>query len=159
MTPQLKTKLQTQIGNEFEAANMYLAMSNWAGVEGLPGFQHWLRKQYEEELSHGLKLNDHLVDRDINPVIPSHYPIHNKWTSALDIAVAGLTAERAMTVALEDLFADAWLTRDFKSAVMLQWFIQEQVEEEKLFTDLVYALENCDSGSLILYDIELGKRS
>ena len=159
MTPNLKAKLQAQIGNEFEAANMYLTMSNWAGVEGLPGFQHWLRKQYEEELRHGLKINDHLVDRDIIPVVPSHYPVTHKWDNVADVAATGLAAELTMTVALEALFADAWLEQDYKSAIMLQWFIQEQVEEEKLFTDLVYALETCDSGSLMLYDVELGKRS
>ena len=158
MTPQIKTKLQNQIGNEFEAAHMYLSMSNWAGVEGLPGLQHWLRKQYEEELSHGLKINDYLVDRDIDPVIPTHYPTSEKWDSALDIALKGLNAERIMSATLEDIYLEALTARDIKSLVMLQWFIQEQVEEEKLFTDLVYALENCDNGSLILYDLELGKR-
>ena len=64
LSQSLQDSLNEQIKNEFYSAHVYLAMSSWFEDKGLPGFAKWMRVQYSEELSHGLKIFDFINDRD-----------------------------------------------------------------------------------------------
>lgn len=159
ITTKIKTKLENQINDEFHAAAMYLSISNWCGLRGFPGFQHWFRKQYEEELQHGLRINDYLIDRECLPLINTRtYDTIKEYSSLLGVAETGLASEKRMTKRLSDIYDLAHDSKDFLTTNMLQWFLNEQVEEERLFQDLVDAVSRCNDSALTLLDIEMAKR-
>ena len=165
ITKLLKTALEAQIQEEFAAAKIYLNAAVSLGVTGFPGMEHWYWKQYEEELEHAHKLIHYMVDRDEKPhLLPIPEPItsyrSNLWDNPLNVAVYALSAERNMSIQLENLYELAMKERDFKTVAMLQWFLEEQVEEEKLFTDLVDATRRVDGDGpgLEYLDREMGKR-
>ena len=163
MTPVLKAALDTQIQEEFAAATLYLHTAVSLGVKGFPGMQHWYWKQYEEELDHAHKLINYMVDRDVKPRLrPRPEPMHDStlWDNPLRAAVYALSAEQSMSTQLENLYELAMKERDFKTVAMLQWFLEEQVEEERLFTDLVDATRRVDGDGpgLEYLDREMGKR-
>lgn len=65
----LQDALNEQIKNEFYSAYVYLAMSSWFEDKALPGFAKWMRVQYQEELTHGLKIFDFILDRDARALV------------------------------------------------------------------------------------------
>ena len=157
----VKTALNRQIRDEFGAAQTYLSAATALGVRGFPGHQHWYWKQYEEELSHAHKLINYMVDRDVQPSLLFPEARHfTQASSPLNIAEHSLGAERVMSAQIDELYRIAHQEGDYKTVAMLQWFLEEQVEEERLFTDLVDATKRVDGHGpgLEYLDREMGKR-
>lgn len=160
LSKSLQAALNEQIKNEFSSGYMYLAMSSWFEDKGLPGFANWMRVQYGEELEHGLKIFDFINDRDGRALVLGFDAPPSEWKSPLDVFENSYAHEQKVTAMINALYAQAQKESDYPTTVLMQWFISEQVEEEKSAKLIVDQLRLAgDSGSaLLLLDRELGAR-
>jgi ferritin len=115
---------------EFKASHEYLAMSVWLSANDLPGFATWMRQQSSDELLHAQKFVDHMVERDQKVVLPAVAQPPMTWESAEALCTHVLQNERAVTTSINELYALAEASKDRPAVVLLQWFVNEQMEEE-----------------------------
>lgn len=130
MTKDLLKGLNEHLKLEFRASHEYLAMSIWLAEHDLPGFASWMRKQSSDELLHAQRIIDHLVERDEKAVLPAIAAPPMTWKSAEALCAHVLKNEQDVTASINDLCAVAEQTKDRPATVMLQWFVNEQMEEE-----------------------------
>lgn len=161
MNQNLIKAVNVQISDEFDSAFLYLSMSVCCeGQLGLPGFAHWLRNQYEEELSHALRLIDYIQQRMMIPSIRGASIPNKDFGTPEHIFIAVLENEEMVTKLIHSLYELAVKEKDYALQVELQWFITEQVEEEKSASDILERIRMV-SGSpdgLLRIDTELAKR-
>jgi ferritin len=153
--------LNDQIKLEFSSAYVYLAMSAHCEAENLPGFAKWLRLQWDEELEHGLKLFGYVHERGGQVTLQVIDKPAAKWKSPADVFDHVLAHEQKVTASIHRLFEVATKDKDYPTQVMLQWFIKEQVEEEKNATEIVelMKLAGTSGPSLLMLDRQLGTRA
>lgn len=153
--------LNEQVREELYAAYLYLGMMNHFEAESLPGFAHWMRLQAQEELAHALKLVDFLSDRGAPVELQAIDRPPQEFDSPLSVMQAALEHEREVTRRIEAIYETALEERDYPAQVMLQWFITEQVEEEKSASDIVDRLERAgdSGGALLVLDEQMSQRS
>lgn len=150
-----------QIRNELQSAYLYLSMAAYCESENLPGMAKWLRLQWSEEQEHGMKLFDYVYARGGAVTLQSLEKPAAKFRSALDVFQQVLAHEQKVSASINRLYEMALKEKDFATQVELQWFIKEQVEEEKNASGIVAQLELVgDSGTAVaLIDRALGARS
>jgi ferritin len=130
MNSELLHGLNEHLKLEFRASHEYLAMSVWLSLHDMPGFAQWMRKQSSDELMHAQKIIDHLVERDQHVVLPSVPAPPSEWKSAEKLCAHVLDNEQEVTASINNLYALAEKAKDRPATVMLQWFVNEQMEEE-----------------------------
>ena len=159
MNQELHDRLNEHLQHEFEAAHRYLSMALWFERSDLPGFGAWLRGQSNDELAHAHRIIDHLADRDLLVRIPAISAQPTDWPSA-EAAVANiLESEQAVTRGIESLYDLSETVHDRAASIMLQWFINEQVEEENVARTLLGRLRliGGDGVGMLMIDQELAK--
>lgn len=161
MKPELAAAFNRQITLEMESSLAYLQMSAWFDAKSLSGMASWMRVQAEEERAHALKFFDFVLERgnDVTmETIPG--PDASGFETPVDVFSAALDQERKVSTAIADLYDKAATLRDATSFPLLQWFLEEQVEEESTVSEIVDQLSMIgDSGAaLLLLDRELGAR-
>ena len=160
MTGAVREAINEQIKHEFYSSYLYLSMAGSFEVANLPGFAHWMRKQSEEEREHAMKLFDFLLDRGERvQLLPLDQP-PNAFRSPLDTFEQALDHEKGITSRIHGLYDLAVQEDDYPAQVMLNWFVAEQVEEEKAASEVVERLRMAgdDGAALLLLDRELGER-
>jgi ferritin len=130
MTADLLKGLNAHLSLEFRAAHEYLAMSIWLAEHDLPGFSKWMRQQSSDELMHAQRIIDHLVERDQKVKLPAVAAPPAEWKSAEVLCAHVLKNEKDVTASINNLYAMAEKAKDRPATVMLQWFVNEQMEEE-----------------------------
>lgn len=160
LSRKLQDALNEQIKNELYSGYLYLAMSAYFEANNLPGFAHWMRVQAGEEQEHALKFFDFIVDRGGRVVLQAIDQPPVEFQSPLAVFEATLVHEQKVTGLINKLYELAVAENDYPAQVMLQWFINEQVEEEKNATQIVETLKMIgEKGqALIMLDRELGQR-
>ena len=160
ISKKLEDALNDQINKEFYSAYLYLGMATHFESEGLKGFAKWMRVQALEEQGHAMKLYDYLFSVDGKPSLKAikEVPVHYA-KSPVEIIQEVLKHEQYVTASVNSLYELALAEKDYKTQNFLQWFINEQVEEEANDRDILDTFKyiNGDAGLLIL-DRELGKR-
>jgi len=156
----LQKAMNDQVRKEFESAYIYLSMAAWMEDQTLPGFAAWLRQQAREEAGHAMKIYDHLIDRGCRVELQPLAGPPTDFQTSLEVFQEVKKHEEQVTKSINDLYGLAVNDRDYASQVFLEWFITEQVEEEKTVSDIADALRlAADSGpALLLLDRELGAR-
>ncbi len=149
-----------QIAAELYSANLYLAMSAYLESIDLPGFAHWMRIQYQEEVSHGMKMFDYVIERDGRALVKAYDAPPADWKSALDVFEGALGHEQKVTGLINNLMDIALAERDHASHIFLQWFVNEQVEEEATAKGIVQQLKMLGDSKAGIFQIdrELGQR-
>ena len=157
----LQAAINTQIRNEYYSSYLYLSMSAYCESINYSGFSAWLRRQSEEELTHALRLYDYLLDRDGRVVLDSIEQPPSEFGSLLEIFQQVLDHEKEVTSMINSLYELALSENDHATSVELQWFINEQVEEEKTASDIVENLKLAgkNSAALLMIDEKLGSGS
>ena len=152
--------INDQIGMEFGAAYLYLSMSAYFAGANLPGFAAWMRTQYEEEVSHALRLFDFLVEAGEKPELTAIAKPAATFKGPLDVMKKALSHEQKVTAAITKLYETAMKDKNYPAQLMLQWFIEEQQEEERTTSDIIAKLELAgDSGpAMLMMDREMGSR-
>ncbi len=153
LSKHIQDALNDQIKNEYFASYTYLSMAAHCESINMQGFASWLRRQSAEELTHAMRLFDYMIDRDAKVTLQSINKPQAKFKSLTDMFQQVLDNEREVTGMINKLYEQAISENDHATAVELQWFIQEQVEEEKSAKDIVEKLKiagNSSSALLIL---------
>jgi len=160
MSKAMEEALSVQLNHEFASGYLYLSMAAYLSAAHLPGAARWMRLQAQEEVGHAMKLYDFVDNRGASMTLRGLDDPPARWQSLLAVFEAALAHERVMTERLNDLIDLAMAERDHASHNLLQWFIDEQVEEEATLDTIVrrLALIGSDGSGLFLIDTELGKR-
>ncbi len=160
MKSAIRDAVSEQIRHEFYSAYLYLSMAGSFEVANLPGFAHWMRKQSEEETEHALKLFNFLLDRGERVQLQAIDQPPNAFRSPLDTFERALEHEKEITSRIHALYDLSVQESDYPAQVMLSWFVEEQVEEEKAATEVVERLRMAgeEGVALLLLDKELGDR-
>ncbi len=160
LSRKLQDALNEQIKHELYSAYLYLSMVAHFEAENLKGFAHWMRLQRQEELEHAMKIFNFVIDRGGRVELQAIPQPPSQYKSPLDAFQKALAHEKHITGLIHKLYDLADDEDDYPTEVMLQWFIEEQVEEEKSTSEVVSKLELIKDhpGALLLLDRELGER-
>ena len=156
----IETAINEQINEELYSAYLYLSMSGYFDSEDLPGFAQWMYAQYQEEVEHAMRFYRYLQDRGGRVHLHAIKEPQHAWDSPLEAFEAALEHEKYITGCINDLVDLAESEHDRATFNMLQWYVDEQVEEEASVEEIVAKLEMVgDSGNgLLMLDRELGQR-
>ncbi len=160
MNEQINKALNEQINAELYSAYMYLGMATHLDAESLPGFAHWMKLQAREEVEHALRLMDHIADRGGRVELAAIEQPPSQYGTPQDVFEKSLAHEQEVTRLIHQLYALAVEQKDYPAQIMLQWFIDEQVEEEKTAGEILDTLRRIgDRGHvLVSFDRQLGSR-
>ena len=161
MNKKVLKAVNEQIQKEFESAYAYLAMSLVANDNSLPGTAHWLKMQWQEETSHAMKLIEHVHSRGGSVALKSIDIEQPKWSTLSNVFQSVYKHEHEITLSINSLYELALGEKDYPLQILLQWFINEQVEEEGSVNTIIDRLKMVgESGaSLMLFDRQLGERA
>lgn len=161
LSPSIESAINLQLKHEIESAYLYLAMSAYCESVNLPGIATWLRIQWQEELSHGMKLFRYINDRRGRVTLEPVEKPPKDYASPTAVFTLVLEHERKVTAAINTLYDLAIKENDHATQIELQWFVQEQVEEEKNADEVLHMLRMVgESGmSLFMLDRQLGQRA
>lgn len=156
----LEAAINDQIKHELYSAYLYLSMSAYAESNNMPGAAKWLAKQAEEEQEHALKFYGYIHDRGGKVTLQAIAQPPTEFTSLLDIFEQVKQHEAHVTSLIHRLYEMSLKENDYASQVMLQWFVTEQVEEEKNAATVVDALRSVGTQghALFMADRWLGER-
>jgi len=152
--------INRQINNELFSMYSYLSMSAYCEQLQFRGCAHWMRLQSQEEYTHANRLYDFLIARQGRvKLLPIAQP-QSEFKSLLEVFEKALAQEQTVTSQINSLYELAFQEKAFAALVELEWFINEQVEEEKTARDIVhkFKLVGNDPASLLDLDRELGTR-
>lgn len=160
MTPAVLDAITRQIANEFGASFSYLAMAGWCEHHKFMGAGHWLRMQSQEEHGHAMKLFNFVLARNHAVALPGIDKPRSEFASIVEVFERALAQEQEVTRQIDALYELAFKEKVFAAAAALQWFISEQVEEEKTVREIVakFHMVKDDPASLLDLDRELGAR-
>ena len=156
----LEQAINDQIQAEIYSAYLYLAMSAYCEDISMPGYAHWLRVQSEEEIEHAMKFFHYVNERGGRVILQPIQQPEAEFDSPLDVAKQTYEHEQKVTSLIHDLYALAVEEKDYAAQVFLQWYIDEQVEEEDSATRLVEMFEMVKDSpnGLFMLDQKLGAR-
>lgn len=160
LSNKIESLLNDQVEHEFEAGNWYLAMSSWAEVNGFHGTASFFLEQSKEENFHAMKIFHYINDRDGHALAPSIAQPDHDFDSIRHLFERGLELEQENTKKIDNLVEAAQEVKDNATQQFLQWYVDEQVEEEELFRTILDKLNILgDKGpGLYMLDQELGQR-
>ena len=153
--------INEQINSEFEASYTYLAMAAYCEGEKFLGAAKWLRLQAEEERAHAMKLFNFVLARDGNVELKAIDKPTASYDSLAAVFEQALKHEKNVTVQINALYELCFKEKAFAEMTELQWFLTEQVEEEKTAREIVakFRLVKNDPAAILDLDRELGTRS
>jgi ferritin len=156
----MQDAINEQINKELYSSYLYLSMAAYFADKNLPGFASWMSKQEGEEREHAMKLYEFLIDRGGRVALKAIAAPEGDWKSALELFKQVAAHEAAVTASIHNLYEVAIKEKDYAAQVMLQWFINEQVEEEKNASEIVAQLELVEARgtAIMMLDHRLGKR-
>lgn len=160
ISEKLADLLNKQVNNEFDAAQAYVAMAAYCEHNSYSGFANFYLEQAEEERYHAMKLYDYLNDRGIQVKIKATSNPKTEFNSVLDTFETSLKQEKDVTKNFYDLSDLAWAEKEHATISFLNWFLDEQVEEEAMFDTHIDYLKRVkdDKNALFLYEKELDDR-
>ena len=159
LSKKMEKAFNDQIKWEYYSAYLYLSLLSYFQSLGLPGFANWMGVQFQEEQFHARKMFDYVLEKGGKIQLQAIDAPPNNWKSPLAAFEFALNHEYAVTGRINGLVDLAQKERDHASAIFLQWFVTEQVEEEANFGDTVNKLKLVgDGGGLFMLDRELAAR-
>jgi len=161
LTKPVQDAINAQINSELLASYSYLSMSAWCQRANFTGAASWMRLQSQEEYGHAMRLFDFVLAKDAQPELSAIKGPRGEFKSLLDVFETAYKQEQGVTKQINTLYELAFKQRAFDTAVQMQWFVNEQVEEEKSMREIVAKLRMVgdDAPSLLEIDRELGSRT
>ena len=160
LSNRVEEAMNKQLAMELRSAYVYLSMSAWAESQSLPGMGRWLRSQSQEEVDHAMRFFDFINDRDASVSLETLEQPSKDFGSPLAVFEDALGHEKAVSAAIADLYTIVVEEKDYASQAWLDWFVTEQVEEEKSVGRIVDSLRRIgDRGDALFFlDKELAER-
>lgn len=161
MNPRVLEAINRQINSELSASYSYLAMSAYCECQKFTGAARWLRLQSQEENMHAMKLFDFVLARDRSVELLAIERPRIDFKSVAEVFERALEQEQEVSRQIDALYEIAFTEKAFSAVAELQWFLTEQVEEEKTAREIVakFKLVGNDPASLLDLDRELGART
>lgn len=161
LSQKLQAALNDQINAELGSAYLYLAMAAHFEASNLTGSARWMRRQAREEVSHAMKVFDFVHDRDGRVTLAAIAQPPAQFASPLEVWEQALKQEQAVTARIHKLYALAAAENDYPTQTMLQWFVNEQVEEEKTAKTILEQVRMIGPSNSAIYflDRHLGKEA
>ena len=133
--------INEQINKEMYSAYLYLDFANYFEDENLDGFASWYMVQAQEEMEHALKFRKYLYDNDESVTLTEIAKPNKKLTSPKAVLEEGYKHEMYVSGLINNIYAEALKAKEFKTMNFLNWYVNEQVEEEKNAKDLIRKFE------------------
>lgn len=154
----VSSELTRQYNQELGAAHSYRALAFWCDAQNFKGFASYFEKQAAEECSHARKMAAHLIDRRVLPKTAAIPAPKHEFKSLLEAARHAQAMEQDNTKGIHAVYEAALATKDYAAQVLMHWFINEQVEEERWSTEMVERVEAAAcAGSMMDLDRHLEK--
>ena len=160
MNEDLADALNAQITHEFNASYIYLGMAAYFESLDLDGFAGWMRAQSTEEWGHGMRIFNHLAARDVPITLDALIGPKTGYDDPPAAIAAALAYEQGNTRAVNALYARSVECGDYQAKSLMDWFVNEQIEEEDTLRTLLSQLKIAggDGAGLLILDRELGAR-
>lgn len=152
--------LNKQVTEEFASSYLYLSMASVLHDMGLEGCAHWMQIQAEEERAHAMKIFDHIIKRGTKVKLLPIQAAKQEWRAPLHIFEEMVRHEQRVTLLIFAIYEAAVADKDYATLSFIQWFIDEQVEEEataKAILDKLKKMQSSEIG-VMQFDAELGQR-
>ncbi len=152
--------LNDQFNFELLSGYHYMGMAAYCSAENMNGFAHFFIEQAKEEYEHAMKFYNFIYDIDGRVVTQAMGEPKNDFNSFLEVFEAALGHEKAVTAKINDLMGLAVEEKAYPAVQFLQWFVEEQVEEETTMKDIIFKLEKMENHphALFMLDSQLGAR-
>ena len=157
----MQAAINEQINKEFFSSYLYLSMAAYFANKNLTGFSKWMRVQADEEREHAMKLYEHLEDRGGRVELKALAAPKTEWAANLEAFQEAAEHEAMITASIHALYEVALQEKDYAAQVLLQWFITEQVEEERNAAEIIADLQLIEERgtAVLMLDKQLGKRT
>jgi ferritin len=156
----LLAEMNEQIKHELYSAYLYLSMASHFEEGNLGGFASWMKLQAEEEQEHAMKFFDFIHDRGGQVILQAIDQPPAEFGTPLTVFEQVLEHEKKVTSLIHKLYSQAIKDNDYASQTFLNWFVDEQVEEEKNASQILEWIRMTGEGghAIFMIDHELGKR-
>ncbi|MHC4560390.1 MAG: ferritin [Planctomycetota bacterium] len=160
ISKKIEDALNEQVNAELYSAYLYLSMESYFKSLNLNGFANWMRVQTQEEVAHAMKIYDFINERGGRVLLKAIEGPSTKWDSPLALFEAVYAHEQKVTGLINNLVDLAIKEKDHATNTFLQWFVNEQVEEESSADEIVQQLKMMENapGGMFMLDRELGQR-
>jgi len=160
ISKKMEEALNEQVNAELYSAYLYLSMESYFKSLNLNGFANWMRVQTQEEVAHAMKIYDFVNERGGRITLKAIEGPQTEWDSPLAVFEAVYVHEQKVTGLINDLVDLAIKEKDHATNTFLQWFVNEQVEEESSADEVVQQLKMMENapGGMFMLDRELGQR-
>ena len=160
LSDKMQGAMNQQINAELHSAYVYLSMSAYFENQNLPGFANWMRVQAQEELDHAMRFYNFIHERLGRVLLQPIADVPTEWDSPLAVFEAAFKHEQKISGMIHDLVDLAIQEKDHPANSFLQWFVDEQVEEEASADAIVQQLKLIGSSgqALFLLDREMAQR-
>lgn len=161
LSPSLEAAFNSQIHIEFDSVYAYLQLSADFKERNLDGFSTWMHLQSQEEWEHAMKFTDFVLSRGGSVRLQAIEAPKSGFAAPIEAFERALAHEQRVTKSIHDLYARAMAESDFASLPLLQWFVNEQVEEEATVAGIVERLRmvGAEPTGLLFMDRELAARA
>lgn len=151
----IELALNEQVEKEAFSSALYLAMASWAEVKGMPGIADWLYIQSDEERLHMLKFIRYINEREGQAVIPALKKPAMNFPSVRKMFEEVLKHEQFISASINEIVSACISAKDFTTQHWLQWFVNEQIEEEASATKILDKLNLLGENNLYLFDRDI----
>lgn len=161
MQKKMNEMLNEQMNKELESYYFYLALSGYFFQENWDGFGMWMLKQAEEEKEHAMKIYRHIIERQGTVTFNGIPKPTVSVKSPLDAFEQVYTHEQKITASIHQIMKAAQAENDYPTVVLMNWFVEEQMEEENTVDGIVQKLKKIGDSvqGLMFMDAKLGERS
>ena len=156
----VESAINQQINAEFHSAYLYLSMSSYCQSIGMAGCANWLKVQYQEELAHATHFFDYVLERGGRVILTPIAAVDTEFKSVMHVFEETLQHELKVTGLINNLMDTAIRESDHAAKSFLQWFVDEQVEEEANVEQILNNLRliNGEGQGLLMMDREMQAR-
>ena len=160
LSKKIEAAFNNQLNAELYSGYLYLSMASWFERMNLKGFAHWLKVQTQEETVHALKFYNYLIDRGAAVKMMAIEGPVTDWETPLILFKSVYKHEQKVTSLINNLMDLALAEKDHASKVFIDWFVNEQVEEESNASQVVEKLKmvGTETSALYVLDKEMGAR-
>lgn len=157
----IEKALNEQINAEIHSAYLYLSMSAYFQAQGLTGYANWMRVQFQEEMAHGTHIFDYVCERGGRVQLSPIAEVDVEFNGITDVFERALAHEQKVTALINNLVDVSQQENDHATRSFLQWYVDEQVEEEANAEQILNNLKliNGEGQGLLMMDRELQSRA
>lgn len=144
-----------QIEKEGYSSNLYLAMASWSEINGFKGVAEWLYAQADEERMHMLKFVKYVNERGGKSLISAIQQPPTDFKGIKELFAEVLKHEQYVSQSINDIVGVSYESKDFTTVTWLQWFVNEQIQEEAAAQEIIDKLKMLGNDNLYLFDRDI----